>query len=187
MLIISVEVESLLFPTNGKSVSASVPFLIQRPFRNGTVIFIHKQNEFFLLYFPFLSFSGFFALFLFFLPPSLFLCLMTLDPQLFIAGSMRPITIVKRFLQGEPPSIPLPPGIDDDVASHSSTAPWLWISQSPTKQQPTENTSEREAECQTISALQPFYNRLNMHQTLASCSGRHTSTSTFFCTKIQGA
>ena len=39
---------------------------------------------------------------------------------------------LKRFLKGETPSIPLPPGIDDDVVSNPSTTSWLLISQSST-------------------------------------------------------
>ena len=72
---------------------------------------------------------------------------------------MRPITIVKRFLKGETPSIPLPPGIDHEVASNPSTARWLLISQSPTRQQFNQIISTKEAECQTLSASQPFYSR----------------------------
>ncbi len=72
---------------------------------------------------------------------------------------MRPITIVKRFLKGETPSIPIPPGIEDEVVSNPSTASWLLISQSPTRQRSNPITSTKEAECQTMSALQPFYSR----------------------------
>ena len=72
---------------------------------------------------------------------------------------MRPITIVKRFLKGETPSIPIPPGIEDEVVSNPSTASWLLISQSSARQQSNPITSTNEAECQTMSALQPFYSR----------------------------
>ncbi len=91
--------------------------------------------------------------------PSLITQNTTFVLQSLISGSMRPITIVKRFLKGETPSIPLPPGIDHEVASNPSTAWWLLISQSSTRQQSNQIISTKEAECQTLSASQPFYSR----------------------------
>ena len=75
------------------------------------------------------------------------------SPQLVQFGSMKPITIVKHFLKCETPSIPLPPGIDDEIVSNPSTESWLLISQSFTRQ--VANLT-KEAECQIQSALQSF-------------------------------
>ncbi len=52
------------------------------------------------------------------------------SPQSFSSSVMKPITIVKRFLKGETPAIPLPPGIDEST-SNPSTGSWLLVSNSP--------------------------------------------------------
>lgn len=60
------------------------------------------------------------------------------------------LIIVKRFLKGETPSIPLPPGVDE-LSSNPSTGSWLLVSQSP--------TLTREVECQTSPSEQALCHR----------------------------
>ena len=170
-----------LSPTSGRFVSISVPYLTPHLFQGistvptiGMMTFIPGPKGFF--FFSFLSFSPsllFFPSslslsFLFFSPLSLsllfFLFSLSSSPS-FSSFSpspsshlMKPITIVKRFLKGEAPSIPLPPGTDDEVVSNPSTESWLLISQSSTRQRAHHVASTKEAECQTRPAIQPFYN-----------------------------
>ena len=153
MRTISVEVEPLLFPTSGKSLSISIVFLILHLFQ-GAFTVPHSGQMFFSPSFSsFLRplFFSFAFLFSSLLSPSL----LPLLPFLFahlchsaasLLGSMRPVTIVKRFRKGETLSIPVPPGIIDDALTS--------VSQSPTRQQSREITSH--VECQTLPTLQPL-------------------------------
>ena len=80
-------------------------------------------------------------------------------PQTYSSSTMRPITTVKRFLKGETPSVPLPPGIDDDATSNPSTASWLLVSQSGTQTQTNHIKNTKDVECQTTPFGQPLYHR----------------------------
>ncbi len=73
------------------------------------------------------------------------------------SSTMRPITIVKPFLKGETPSVPLPPDIDDDATSHPSTGSWLLVSHSGTQANHAKNT--KEVECQTTPLGPPLHHR----------------------------
>ena len=73
-----------------------------------------------------------------------------------LPGSMQPIAIVKRFLNGTTPSIPLPQDIDDDPASHSESR--LLISQT-TEDLEVLPTSIATVACQTSASPQPLYER----------------------------
>ena len=79
------------------------------------------------------------------------------SPQTCLSSIMRPITIVKSFLKGDTPSIPLPPSIDDELTSNPSTGSWLLVSQSPT--QSNHMNSTKEVECQTSPSEQALYHR----------------------------
>ena len=73
------------------------------------------------------------------------------------SSTMRPITIVKHFLKGETPSVPLPPNIDDDATSNPSTGSWLLVSHSGTQANHAKNT--KEVECQTTPLGPPLHHR----------------------------
>ncbi len=74
-----------------------------------------------------------------------------------LAGSMQPVTVVKRFRHRDAPSIPLPENIDEDITSQASS--WLVISRG--SQQPTVDLGINPSEiaCQTMASPQPFYER----------------------------
>ena len=66
---------------------------------------------------------------------------------------MRPITIVKRFLRGDTPSIPLPADIDEELTSDPSTGSWSLVSQSGKSGTPSKQINPtKEVECQTSSS-----------------------------------
>ena len=133
-------------PNRKTFVSVSIPFLVQRPSHCtltaqtfGMSLFISLQKEFFLIVGRSLI--------------SILHC--CYFPQAYPSRTMRPITIVKRFLKGETPSIPLPPGIADDMTSNPSTGSWLLVSQNGTQANHTKNT--KEVECQTSPNGPPLY------------------------------
>ncbi len=123
----------------------------------------------------------FFLSLLFFLSPvSLFDSLKTQNttviPQSCTLGSMRPVAIVKRLLKGETPSIPLPPGIDDDLTSNPSTASWLLLSQSCTRKQSNPITSTPNY----VGPAALLQSPPSMHYTLSGTTRWYTSPCAIF-------
>ena len=94
-------------------------------------------------------------------------------PQTYPSSTMRPITILKRLLAGDTPSILLPPGIDDDATSNPSTGSSLLVSQNGTQANHVKNT--KEVECQTSgggSLVHVKFSRLSTSKVLACTLGR---------------
>ena len=68
---------------------------------------------------------------------------------------MKPVTIVKRFLNRTTPSIPLPGDIDEESASPSGT--WLLVAQNTESPEPQLTPTTTTTACQTMASPHPFY------------------------------
>ena len=75
----------------------------------------------------------------------------------FISGSMKPITIVKRFLNRTTPPIPLPNDTDED--SNSQSGSWLLLSQSAEDPEVPPTSSTTTVGCQTRASPQLSYDK----------------------------
>ena len=75
----------------------------------------------------------------------------------FILGSMKPITIAKKFLNRTTPPIPLPNDIDED--SNSQSGSWLLLSQSAEDPEVPPTSSTTTVGCQTRASPQLSYDK----------------------------